>query len=171
MTYFSTGNEPEHERLYHEWRCAGARLAAPQGRETHVVEKLASPRIVQVVRALRDPLEMWSTISKIQAFNMLERIIKDAVRLDLQMQQQKASFSLLDTRYLAQHNNRTYDHSMMEVRLGKISSSRQQHVVLLTAPILLKTGDSDGKDYKTSVILEKALVDLEPPKTKGFFSS
>jgi hypothetical protein len=108
---------------------------------------------------------MWSTINTAQSIGMLQKIVFDTVTLDLQIQQQKASFTLCGVSELFRANG-AYDPATMEVRLGKVSSSnRPQYMCLLIAPLLAKSGTSEGKDYSTFVVIEKAQVDIEIPSS------
>jgi hypothetical protein len=107
-------------------------------------------------------------MAKAQSCDMVGKIVTDAVILDLKMQQQKTYFKLLSAKEVAKPNNGLYDPSMMEVRNGKVTKSRS--MVLLIVPALLKTGNSEGNEYRTRVIIEKAQVDIEIPKSKkGYF--
>lgn len=99
-----------------------------------------------------------------KARNMLQRIVFDTVTLDLQMQQQKASFCLFTTSEFTTRapNRLQYEPTTMEIRYGKVTSSnRPQNISLLIAPLLVKFGTSDGTDYGTYLVIEKAHVDIE----------
>src|SRR6202011_3087529 len=108
-----------------------------------------------------------STMGKAQSNAMLLKIIKEAAQLDLKMQQQRASFLLWGDQELRKQNNGLYDPSAMEVRHGKVSDGRKEKFMeLLIAPLLLRQGTSDGRNYNVTVILEKAQVDIAVPPKK-----
>lgn len=162
-----TGDDPEYQKLYHEWRSAGAKLAAPIGTEQQVVNKYATARIDRVVKALSEPLDTWCTMGKTQSNDSLQKILVDAILLDLKMQQQRAFFILLGAKDVLSMNDGRFDASTMEVRFGKLSKSQKdRYMVLLTAPLMLKRGNSDGQDYKKPIVIEKAQIDIELPKKK-----
>jgi hypothetical protein len=122
---------------------------------------------------LQNYLEAWSTMGKAQSNGMLLKIVKEAVQLDLKMQQQRASFLLWGATELRKQNNGLYDPSAMEVRYGKAPDGRKdKYMGLLIAPLLLKQGTSDGRSYTVSVIIEKAQVDIAvpPKKHKGLLN-
>jgi hypothetical protein len=150
----------------------GARLAVPQGTEQNALEG-ASTLLKDMADVLQNYLEPWSTLGKAQSNGMLLKIIKEAVQLDLKMQQQKASFFLWGEKELRKQKNGLYDPSVMEVRYGKASDGRKDvYVQLLIAPLLVKCGTSDGRDYTVTVVLEKAQVDIAvpPKKYKGLLN-
>ncbi|KAF4637556.1 hypothetical protein G7Y89_g525 [Cudoniella acicularis] len=162
------GREPQHQKLYHEWRAAGARLAAPVGSAAQDIDALALQHIPRVVQALHERLGIWCTMGKTQSSDILQKIVMHAVMLDLQMQQQKAYFTFLNTKELDKETE--YNPDIMEVRFGTVRSSRKHSVVLIYTPALLKNGNSDGQNYDTTVVVEKALVDIEVPRRrKGIF--
>jgi hypothetical protein len=149
--------------MYHEWRSLGARLAAPKGHETHITQTLELARILQIIKKLGEPFDIWSTMNKAQSFEMLQNIITTAVSLDLTMQQQRAYFVLLGAKEL--HRDR-YNSGNMEVRFGKVLNGQRQFVTLLIGPLLLKRGNSEGKEFNTSIVIEKAEVDVEVPRRR-----
>jgi len=159
----------ENQILYHNWRCAGARFAAPKGTEKQIIEAVGKPRINRIADSVWKVLEVWSTMDKTPSsarFQEFHKIVTEAVTLDLEMQQQKAYFALWGAPEFLRNNSGIYDCTTMDVRFGKVSSSnRSQHLRLLHAPLLAKWGRSDGKDYGTCVVLEKAVVDLEIPSS------
>ena len=106
-------------------------------------------------------------MGKAQSNGMLLKILKEAVQLDINMQQQRASFVLLGAAELWKQSKGLYDPSTMEVRLGKISNGKKEKFMeLLIAPLLLKSGTSDGRNYTATVIIEKAQVDIDVPSKK-----
>lgn len=153
--------------MYHEWRSAGARLAAPYGTENHAIATVGSARLTRAVDAIRDTLAPWSTMGKSQSCDMLLGILRDAVKLDLKMQQQKSYFALLGARELTKEYNCLFNPNTMEIRLGKTPKGpSEREFQLVIAPLLLKRGNSEGQEYNTVVEIEKAQVDIELPKKK-----
>lgn len=80
------------------------------------------------------------------------------------MLQQKAFFPPFGSMDLKKRNNGRFNPGTMEARSGETESDRA--IVLVIAPMLLKCGDSQGGNYEHSVVLEKALVDIDLPKGK-----
>jgi hypothetical protein len=155
---------PETVKLYHEWRYAGARFAAPYKTEQNVINTISPPRINRAVKTIMEALEIWSMMNKTQSYERLTRIVTDAVHLDLKMQQQKAHLRLSGTKDKPTHQLCMFDPETMEVRVGKALPSRP--MLLLVAPMLLKSGNSQGQDYRTTTVLEKAQVDTEIATSK-----
>lgn len=105
-------------------------------------------------------------MGRTQSYATLLKIIKEAVQLDLKMQQQKANFLLWGAAQLRKRNQVLYDPKLMEVRFGEVSK-RTQYMELLIAPVLLKQGNADGRYYSSDyVIIEKAQVDIAVPTQK-----
>jgi hypothetical protein len=104
-------------------------------------------------------------MGRTQSYATLLKIIKEAVQLDLKMQQQKANFLLWGAAQLRKRNQVLYDPKLMEVRFGEVSK-RTQYMELLIAPVLLKQGNADGRYYSDYVIIEKAQVDIAVPTQK-----
>ncbi|KAF4633011.1 hypothetical protein G7Y89_g5119 [Cudoniella acicularis] len=171
--YFNaTGTQTEMLKLCHEWRSIGARLAALPGMETKTVERKALARISRAVEAIGDPLKQWLTMDKTQAYEMLQKTIKSAVVLDLQMQQQKAFFGLFGAQHLSQnirqglgsrHAVIEYSDDTMDIRYGKLRAGRPAQVALFIAPLLRRVGSPDGRTYDSSLVIENAQVDVEAP--------
>lgn len=159
----------ESHILYHKSRYAGARYAVPKGQEKEIIEAVGTARITRYAEAIWKNLEMWSaaTMNATQARDMLQKILYDTVALDLQMQQQKAFFSLTGaTEFSRAPNGLQYEPANMEIRHGKVSNSgRPQNMCLLITPLLVKWGKSDGTDYGTSLVMERAQVDIEVPSS------
>lgn len=151
-------------QLYHEWRSTGARLVVPQGRERDALEEV-STLLKDTADTIQNYLEPWSTMGKAQSNGMLLKILKEAVQLDIKIQQQMASFALLGADQLLKQDSGLYNPDTMEVRYGKASDGKL--VELLIAPLLLKRGTSDGQDYHITVVIEKAQVDTAVPPKKG----
>lgn len=99
-------------------------------------------------------------MAKTQSCETVERTVADTVILDLETQQRKTYFKLLG----AKPHNGSYDPSIMEIRNGKVSATRS--MVLLITLALSKTRNSEGQDYRTRAIIEKAQVDIEIPTSK-----
>lgn len=157
--------------MCHEWRSTGARLAAERGTEVRIIEHKGSKSIARAVDAIREILKDWLIMGRTQAIEMLQKIVKSAVMLDLQMQQQKAYFTLFGGQHLATNvkNSRQvvveYREEMMEIRIGKVRAHRQPLALLIT-PVLQRFGSTDGQQFENSLdlVLERAEVDVEPPK-------
>jgi len=120
-----------------------------------------------------DPLEAWSTLPKAQSCRLLQKVLEDIVRLDLQMRQQKAYFQVCGPKEVATFlrltspNDVLYDAQSMESRWGLPSEREKQRVELFITPMLVKRGSADGQDYGgPTIVLEKAGVDLKRPKSK-----
>jgi hypothetical protein len=161
----------EHVELYHEWRSTGAKLAVPQGSEQKALDG-ACDALKFNTDQLYEYLEPISTLGRAQSYAMLLKVVKEAVQLDLKMQQQRAYFLFWGNPRLRELNRGRYDPELMEVRFGDVSDRRNQYMELLIAPALMKQGNSDGRDYTGFLVIEKAQVDIAvpPQKRRGFLS-
>ncbi|KAH6664837.1 hypothetical protein B0J14DRAFT_237924 [Halenospora varia] len=172
----SAGNQPVNMELCHAWRSTGARLAAQSGTEPKTIEQKGSVRMSRVVDTIYDSVRGWSTMGETQSCAMLKEVVRSAVMLDLQMQQQKAYFDLHGGQRLDKNAGQTsssmpgtieYNAKCMDVRYGKIRSNRPPSVVLFITPILERVGSPDGRAFHGRLLLEKSEVDVEPPKKRG----
>lgn len=138
----------------------------PKETEAQAIETCATQRIAQAAKDIQEALDLWTSMAKVESIKLLQGIIRQATSLDLSMNQQKASLEIMGKAEIVSKYNMSsgysipYDSKAMEVRFGGESrSEREQFVELFIVPMLVKTGNADGQNFDSSIIIAKAEVD------------
>lgn len=101
---------------------------------------------------------------KIGCRNSLKAIFVAAIKLDAKMNQQKARL-ILKNRWIEEGDRLwgfLFDPTIMSDTDQNVSPSHRATVQLMITPALVRYGTMNGEDYKTPVVLAKALVHLDP---------